>query len=392
MSMTGSVLFDYTNIILIAAGVCAAFGLAAFLLFRLKLYSAISRTSSDVLKKEGEKAVTVVICCHNEGGLLESNLPKIMGQRGVKFEVVVVDDCSDDSTSDVLKRMEDRHPNLRHTFVPATARYVSHAKLAVSLGVKAARNEWIVMTRPGCAPVTDLWLKAMSSRFEDGTDIVLGYANYADNGTLAAGRAVYERMQYNMVWFLSARKKACGGDGGNLAFRRSAFLERDGYAGSLDSLFGDDDLLVDAMAVKGNTAVCCAPMAVVREYSSDLRRAWRNTKLLRTASLMHSPRCGNSAVLAVKLSNLGHFLWLMGWIVAAAVFFVTGYAVATAAAVFAAVLLTLADTLLMRRATYAVGERSYVFLLWWYETVRPLAHPLWKLRARLHGRDLRRRI
>ena len=371
---------------------CAALGLAAFLLFRLRLYSAISRTSRDVLKKEGEKAVTVVICCHNEGGLLEDNLPKIMEQRGVKFEVVVVDDCSDDSTPEVLKRMESRYPNLRHTFVPATARYVSHAKLAVSLGVKAARNEWIVMTRPGCAPVTDLWLKAMSSRFEDGTDIVLGYANYADNGTLAAGRAVYERMQYNMMWFLSARKKACGGDGGNLAFRRSAFLDCDGYANSLDSLFGDDDLLVDAMASRGNTAVCCAPVAVVREYSPNLRRAWRNAKLSRTASLMRSPRGGNAAVMAVKFANLGHFLWIAGWIVSAATLFVTGYTVAAAAAVLAAVLLTLADTLLMRRATSAVGERNYVFLLWWYEAVRPLVYPLWKLRARLHGRDLRRRI
>ncbi len=392
--MIGNIIFNNLNIIIIAAaGACAAFGLAAFLLFRLRLYSAISNTSRDVLEKDGEKAVTVVICCHNEGGLLEGNLPKIMEQRGVKFEVVVVDDCSDDCTPDVLKRMEGRYPNLRHTFVPATARYVSHAKLAVSLGVKAARNEWIVMTRPGCAPVTDLWLKAMSSRFVDGTDIVLGYANYADNGTLVAGRAVYERLQYNMVWFLSARNKACGGDGGNLAFRRSAFLACDGYAASLDSLFGDDDLLVDAMAAKGNTAVCCAPMAVVREYSANLRRAWRNAKLLRTASLMHSRRRGcNAALLAMKLSNLGHFLWLAGWVVAAAVFFVTGYAVAAAAAVFAAILLTVADTLLMRRATSAVGERSYVFLLWWYETVRPLVYPLWKLRARLHGRDLRRHV
>ena len=151
--------------------------------------------------------MTVIICCHNEGDALETNLPKIMEQRSVKFEVVVVDDCSSDSTPEVLKRMENRYSNLRHTFVPVTARYVSHAKLAVSLGVKAARHEWIVMTRPTCAPVTDLWLKAMSSCFAEGTDIVLGYANYADDDTLAAGRAVFERMQYNMTWYLSARHK-----------------------------------------------------------------------------------------------------------------------------------------------------------------------------------------
>ena len=188
------VLSYYTEILMFA-GACAVLGLLAFVLFRTKLYRALSKTDGNLLESGGEKSMTVIICCHNEGDALETNLPKIMEQRSVKFEVVVVDDCSSDSTPEVLKRMENRYSNLRHTFVPVTARYVSHAKLAVSLGVKAARHEWIVMTRPTCAPVTDLWLKAMSSCFAEGTDIVLGYANYADDDTLAAGRAVFERMQ-----------------------------------------------------------------------------------------------------------------------------------------------------------------------------------------------------
>ena len=336
--------------------------------------------------------MTVIICCHNEGDALETNLPKIMEQRSVKFEVVVVDDCSSDSTPEVLKRMENRYSNLRHTFVPATARYVSHAKLAVSLGVKAARHEWIVMTRPTCAPVTDLWLKAMSSCFAEGTDIVLGYANYADDDTLAAGRAVFERMQYNMTWYLSARHKACGGDGGNMAFRRSLFLECDGYADSLDRVFGDDDLLVNAMSTDGNTAVCCAPIATIREYPNNLRRAWRRLKFVRTASFMHTPRRGNAAMMSVRFSNIGHYLWAVGWILSAATFFACGYMIAGTAVCLAAILMSVADALLMKHAVAAVGERNYLFLLWWYETVRPLVYPVWKLKVWLRRRDFKRHI
>ncbi len=385
------VLSYYTEILMFA-GACAVLGLLAFVLFRTKLYRALSKTDGNLLESGGEKSMTVIICCHNEGDALETNLPKIMEQRSVKFEVVVVDDCPADSTPEVLKRMENRYSNLRHTFVPVTARYVSHAKLAVSLGVKAARHEWIVMTRPTCAPVTDLWLKAMSSCFAEGTDIVLGYANYADDDTLAAGRAVFERMQYNMTWYLSARHKACGGDGGNMAFRRSLFLECDGYADSLDRVFGDDDLLVNAMSTDGNTAVCCAPIATIREYPNNLRRAWRRLKLVRTASFMHTPRRGNAAMMSVRFSNIGHYLWAVGWILSAATFFACGYMIAGTAVCLAAILMSVADALLMKHAVAAVGERNYLFLLWWYETVRPLVYPVWKLKVWLCRRDFKRHI
>lgn len=385
------VLLHFQTIIVIGASLMIA-GLAAFLVFRLKFYGAAGKCRRPDMKTASGEAVTVVVCCHNEGEHLETNLPKIMEQRGVDFEVVVVDDCSDDSTSDVLKRMEHRYPNLRHTFVPKTARYVSHAKLAISLGVKAARNPLVVLTRPVCAPVTDLWLKTVSVCFAPGTDIVLGYANYADNGSVASRRAVYERMQYSLLWFLSARKRAIGGDGGNLAFRRSAFLEADGYADSLDRLFGEDDLLVNALSSNGNTAVCLSPTATVREYCMNLRRRWRTAKLARTASFLHFPRNGSMATITLAVANLGHFAWLAGCIISAATLFMAQKPVFGAAVCVIVIAVTFMDIAMMRRVSKAFGERRYIFLLPWYEIVRPLAYPFWKLRARLNRRNFIRKI
>ncbi len=378
--------------ILIAAGTLMVIGLAAFLVFRLKLYRAAGKPQQGITNPPTADAITVVICCHNEGDYLETNLPKIMEQRGIKFEVVVVDDCSNDSTHDVLKRFENRYPNIRHTFVPKTARYVSHTKLAISLGVKAARNNWVVLTRPSCIPVTDLWLKTLASRFNDHTDIVIGYANYADNGTLPARRAIFERLQYNLLWFLSAQKRAIGGDGANLAFRRAAFLDVDGYADSLDRLFGEDDLLVNAISLDGNATICNARTATVREFNQNLRRKWRNSKLARTASLMQFPRSRSIATTTLHIANTGHFAWLAGWIVMATTLFVSAKWIAGAAVCLAALAITVIDIIMMRRVSRMFGERTFIFSLLWYETVRPLYYPLWKLRARLHRRDFIRKI
>ena len=78
------VLSYYTEILMFA-GACAVLGLLAFVLFRTKLYRALSKTDGNLLESGGEKSMTVIICCHNEGDALETNLPKIMEQRSVKF-------------------------------------------------------------------------------------------------------------------------------------------------------------------------------------------------------------------------------------------------------------------------------------------------------------------
>ena len=146
------------------------------------------------------------------------------------------------------------------------------------------------------------------------------------------------------------------------------------------------------MSTDGNTAVCCAPIATIREYPNNLRRAWRRLKLVRTASFMHTPRRGNAAMMSVRFSNIGHYLWAVGWILSAATFFACGYMIAGTAVCLAAILMSVADALLMKHAVAAVGERNYLFLLWWYETVRPLVYPVWKLKVWLRRRDFKRHI
>ena len=156
-------------------------GLLLFFPLRAWFYGIIKRIRKSEAGERSpatDEPVTVVICCRDEGDYLERNLPAILGQKGVKFEVVVVDDCSTDSTPEVLKRYEKQYPNLKHTFVPKSARYVSHEKLAVTLGIKAAKYEWIVLTRADCVPAGDSWLYEMSCCFAPEKDIVLGYSNF----------------------------------------------------------------------------------------------------------------------------------------------------------------------------------------------------------------------
>ena len=112
--------------------------------------------------KEEQPKISVIIPVSREAILLEQNLPYILKQKYPSFEVVVVNIASNAETSDVLKRMEAKYRNLRHTFVPTTSRYIDKQKLALTLGIRAAHSEWCLLTAPDCHPVSDLWLETMS--------------------------------------------------------------------------------------------------------------------------------------------------------------------------------------------------------------------------------------
>ena len=74
--------------------------------------------------------------------------------------------------------MEEKYPHLYHSFTPDSARYISHKKLALTLGIKASKHDWLVFTETNCMPASNQWLKLMARNFTPQTQIVLGYSGY----------------------------------------------------------------------------------------------------------------------------------------------------------------------------------------------------------------------
>lgn len=210
------------------------------------------------------KASIVVPSC-NAAKELEETLPALLEQEFEDYEVIVVDEASTDDTQLVLQRLESRYSHLRHTFVPASARYVSRSKLAVTLGIRAARAPWVVLTTAGARPVGPQWLARLAKNFTDEYDFVLGYANYDAEGH-GLKRAIYERMRRQLMLFRAARSGAAiGADKANMAVRRGWFLANKGYADNLTVPLGEDDLLVASLSRPGRTALGISREAVVEE-------------------------------------------------------------------------------------------------------------------------------
>ena len=224
--------------------------------------------------------ISVILVTKDSGSALKENLPAILEQDYPYFEVIVVNDESAGEDENILKLLKNEYHNLYHTFIPKTARYISRKKLGISMGIKASRYNWIVVTDPYSRPASKHWLYSLSRHFTAETEIVLGYSNYESQKT-AFGRHIVTDTLFQSMRFLgrALAGRAYMGTGHNMAYRKDFYELHKGFANKLNLNRGEDDLFVNAVATKENTRVALSKDSIVRRTVPPYRHIWRNEKV-----------------------------------------------------------------------------------------------------------------
>lgn len=223
--------------------------------------------------------LSVVICARNEAENLSKFLPAVLEQDYPSFEIVVVNDCSEDSTYDVLGGMMKRYPHLRVSMIQKDPGFTHTKKLAMLIGIKAAKNEMLVFTDADCRPASPNWLREVAAAVGPETEIIIGYGGYFAEAGLLNSFIRYETMFIGMQYFgMTLAGKPYMGVGRNLAYRKGFFFEKGGFGPHNHIMSGDDDLFVNRNATPAN----CSPMLSCDSFTlspaQKSLRAWIKQK------------------------------------------------------------------------------------------------------------------
>lgn len=229
------------------------------------------------------RPVTVIVTSSHEATNLRTLLPQILEQDyPAPMEVIVVDDDDDEGvTPGVVSQLQDVYSNLYMTYAPATSRNLSRKKLAITLGVKAARYDWLVFTNGNCRVESPLWLRLMALGFARGNKIVLGYSiprpsdDAVEKG--ARRRRAFDAVRTAAQWLGAAiGGRPYRGDGNNLGYTRQLFMEQRGFEKSLTLVNGDDDIFVSQLASVAPSDVMVAGDAMVVDLERHPGKAARD--------------------------------------------------------------------------------------------------------------------
>ncbi len=355
-------------------------------LMRVRSVAACRRRSDKERSDKPDAAflpASVVVFSQGDADSLTEILRQILTQDyPAPFEVIVVNEGESSDVRDAVSMLRSAHSNLYLTFTPEGVVNLSRKKLGVTLGIKAARYDIVVLTTTAVDIVSSLWLRRIMAPFDkDGhAEIVLGYSfvDPDEDHSFGSRSRAFDSVADSTRWLSAAiAGKPFRGTEFNIAYRREAFMRNKGFARSLNLCYGDDDIFISEIARRHNTAVELSEESIVRLRHGNHPRFFMERVLRRFFTekfIRRRPR-----ILTV----------LTGWLQLAAIAAGVGAAVISAPnmqpTAIAAVLILLMfalDIYIWRSAARALKSRMLFLTIPWFSVTYPFRHALRRVRSR----------
>jgi glycosyltransferase involved in cell wall biosynthesis len=239
-------------------------------------------------KQKYTPSVSVVMCVKDDAYNLEKKLPIILEQEYPNFEVVVVNDASKDETEYVLRVLQEIYPNLNVVNLYNNVNGFLGKKYPLSLGIKSAKNEIILLTESDTMPLNYNWITTMVKGFKQKKDIVLGFTNFEQKPTFLNTLMHYENLTSAMNYLGNAiLNNPYMGQGRNMAYKREFFFETGGFISQYNISVGDDDLFINKNANSKNTSVIINKESINLASPKEKREEWVIQKKKHFKSMSH---------------------------------------------------------------------------------------------------------
>ena len=227
-----------------------------------------------------EQPISVVICARDEAHNLAINLPGVLVQEyNTTHEVVLVNDNSEDETKYLLEEFKKSFKNLNPVLLSQEAKMINGKKFPLSIGIKSAKNETLLLTDADCIPASEHWMRLMQDGYDEGIEIVLGYGAYKKKPGLINKLIRFETFQTALQYFSYALAgMPYMGVGRNLSYKKEVFIRNKGFSSINQMPSGDDDLFINQVANKYNTAIVIDKDAHTLSEPKTTLHDWMNQK------------------------------------------------------------------------------------------------------------------
>lgn len=257
--------------------------LVYYLYLYRKPYRYLSKNKNDEptqMNKNQHPGVSIIITAKNEAQNLQKNLPLILEQDYPNFQVIVVNSGSTDNSENVLNNLLNTYNDkLYVTYLPVESEVINDKKLALTIGIKAAKHDILLFTEADTKPLSRKWVYEYAKEFVKGKDVVLGACQLKINKGFYKKLILFDNLLFGMNYLsMALTKKPYTGVERNMAYRKSLFFENKGFSSLLNIEYGEDHLFINKIANSNNTSVVISPDSMVESNVVDCLSTYRTIK------------------------------------------------------------------------------------------------------------------
>ena len=241
---------------------------------RLAVYKAASVDTNN------NKPISVIICARDEADNLVKNMPGVLVQEyPLKHEIILVNDNSTDHTKYVVEEFQKAFDTLQHLELKQEAKMIIGKKFPLSMGIKTAKYDTLLLTDADCVPASENWVKHFQNAYLPGIEIVLGYGAFHKKPGLLNKLIRFETF-HSALQYLSYALAGIPymGVGRNLSYKRDLFMKNKGFSSINMIPSGDDDLFINKVATLRNTAIVIHPEAHTLTRPKNTFNEWMRQK------------------------------------------------------------------------------------------------------------------
>ena len=192
---------------------------------------------------------SVIIPARNEASNIEDCITGILAQKypAHLFDIIVVDDFSEDETAQVVSKIALQHNNVRLLQLKDftnNENLIAYKKRAIEIAINEASGDWIVTTDADCS-VTSNWLASYDAYIQEHDCVMVAApVAYTNTGSLLS---IFQVLDFISLQGITAAAVASGShtlcNGANLCYSKKAF-ESVGKFSGIDHLPSGDDMLL----------------------------------------------------------------------------------------------------------------------------------------------------
>jgi len=236
--------------------------------------------------------ISVIICAKNEGELLFHSVEAIASQDYPDFEIILVDDHSNDNSPTIMEKLTEYYDFVHFFPAPDEIKDAPGKKAALAFGISKAKNKILLLTDADCHPSSKHWIQLMVNQLQN-KEMVLGYGPTIKKQGLWNRFFQFETFITAVQYFsYSLTKIPYMGVGRNLLYKKSLYEKSNGFKSHLHLTSGDDDLFIQSVAGKNNTSICIDSQAFMyseapKSFSQFIQQKLRHSSTSYAYSWLH---------------------------------------------------------------------------------------------------------